>query len=103
MTKQQRPKRPIPPPSRESPPGARRLGPRPLPLHLMSAMTAWLSSRAALPVLMSDWLRSKPESMAPDAPQLSPKLAAAARELAALLADAAPDAFAAALDRELRD
>jgi len=103
MTKQQRPKHPIPPPSRESPPGPRRLGPRPLPLHLMSAMTVWLSSRAALPVLMSDWLRSKPESMAPDAPHLSPKLAAAARELAALLADAAPDAFAAALDRELRD
>jgi polyhydroxyalkanoate synthase len=68
----------------------------------MSAMTAWLSSRAALPVLMSDWLRSKPETGAPAVPQLSPKLAAAARELMALLADVAPDAFAAALDRELR-
>jgi polyhydroxyalkanoate synthase subunit PhaC len=66
-------------------------------------MTAWLSSRAALPVLMSDWLRSKPESTAPDGRPLSPRLAATARELTELLADAAPDAFAAALDRELRE
>jgi polyhydroxyalkanoate synthase subunit PhaC len=69
----------------------------------MSAMTAWLSSRAALPVLMSDWLRSNPDSTAPAGLPLSPKLAAAAHELAELLADAAPDAFAEALNRELRD
>ncbi len=79
-----------------------RLGPRPLPLHLMSAMTAWLSSRAALPVLMSDWLQSKPVLVPPIAPALTQKFAAAARELAGLLADVAPDAFADALDRELR-
>ena len=65
-------------------------------------MTAWLSSRAALPVLMSDWLRSKPALDPQIAPELAQKLTAAAREVAALLADVAPDAFAAALDRELR-
>jgi polyhydroxyalkanoate synthase subunit PhaC len=80
----------------------RRLAPRPLPLHLMSAMTVWLSSRAALPVLMSDWVRSKPASDPPTAPQLTEKLATIAREIAALLADVAPDEFAVALDRELR-
>jgi polyhydroxyalkanoate synthase len=90
-------------PPQQNPPAPRRLAPRPLPLHLMTAMTAWLSSRAALPVLMSDWLRSRPESTAPATPQFSPKLAAAARELVGLLADAQPDAFADALDRELRD
>jgi poly[(R)-3-hydroxyalkanoate] polymerase subunit PhaC len=95
--------RPRPSRSRPGPGAPRRLGPRPLPLHLMSAMTAWLSSRAALPVLMSDWLRSKPECDPPAGPGPSRKLAAAARELAALLADVAPEAFAAALDRELRE
>ncbi len=79
-----------------------RLGPRPLPLHLMSAMTAWLSSRAALPILMSDWLRSKPVVAPQLAPPLTQKFTAAARELAGLLAGVAPDAFADALDRELR-
>jgi polyhydroxyalkanoate synthase len=68
----------------------------------MSAITVWLSSRAALPVLMSDWLRSKPESTAPAGVPLPPRLAAAVRELTDLLADAAPDVFAA-LDRELRE
>src|SRR6185437_8604409 len=57
---------------------------------------------AALPVLMSDWLRSKPASDPQSTPQLTEKLATTAREIAALLADVAPDEFAAALDRELR-
>jgi polyhydroxyalkanoate synthase len=57
-------------------------------------MTVWLSSRAVLPALMNDWLPSKPAH--------APQLTAAVRELAAQLATVAPDAFAAALDRELR-
>jgi polyhydroxyalkanoate synthase subunit PhaC len=67
-----------------------RLGPRPLPLHLMSALTSWFGSAAALPSLKSGWPHSKPE------------LASAARDLAAQLAAVAPEAFSAALDRELR-
>ncbi len=69
---------------------AGRLGPRPLPLHLMNALTSWLSSAAALPSLKNGWPRSKPE------------LASAAQDLAAQLAAVAPEAFSAALDRELR-
>jgi polyhydroxyalkanoate synthase len=60
----------------------------------MSAMTVWLSSRAALPALMNDWLPSKLAH--------APELTGAVRELAAQLAAVAPDAFAAAVDRELR-
>jgi polyhydroxyalkanoate synthase len=67
-----------------------RLGPRPLPLHLMGAMTSWLGSVAALPSLKSGWPRSKPA------------LANAARDLAAQLAAIAPEAFSTALERELR-
>ena len=75
-------------------PGRRRarprpLAPRPLPLHLTSAMTAWLSSRAALPYLRSAWPRSKPE------------LEAARAALAERLAGVAPDRLGAAVDREL--
>src|SRR3546814_10467483 len=33
-----------------SDPAARRLGPRPLPLHLMAAGLTWASSRSALPL-----------------------------------------------------
>jgi len=73
---------------------APRLGPRPLPLHLMSAMTVWLSSRAVSPASMSDWLPSKPGPVR--------ELTTGVRELAAQLAAVAPEAFAAALDRELR-
>jgi len=73
---------------------APRLGPRPLPLHLMSAMTVWLSSRAVSPASMSDWLPSKPGPVR--------ELTTGVRELAAQLAAVAPEAFATALDRELR-
>ncbi len=65
----------------------RRLAPRPLPLHLASALTTWLGSRAALPLLTSGWPGSKPA------------LDKARAELAARLADVAPEDFAAALDR----
>jgi polyhydroxyalkanoate synthase subunit PhaC len=67
-----------------------RQGPRPLPLHLMTAIAAMTSSRAALPLLRSGSLLSRPGF----APEL--------RALQKSLADAAPDALVAALDRELK-
>jgi polyhydroxyalkanoate synthase subunit PhaC len=70
--------------------GPKRLGPRPLPLHLASAATAWASSRAALALLRSGSLPWKPE------------LAAAASALRQSVADVPPDDFAAAVDAELR-
>jgi polyhydroxyalkanoate synthase subunit PhaC len=70
--------------------GLRRLGPRPLPLHLASAATAWASSRAALAPLRNGSLPWKPE------------LAAAASALRRSIADVPPDDFAAAVDAELR-
>src|SRR5216683_78765 len=68
----------------------RRLGPRPLPLHLASAATIWASSRAALAQLRSGSLPWKPE------------LAAAASALRQSVADLPPDDFAVAVDAELR-
>lgn len=67
-----------------------RIGPRPLPLHLMTALASWFGSGAALPLLKSGWPRSKPE------------FASAARDLEAQLAAVVPEAFGAALERELR-
>lgn len=67
-----------------------RLGPRPLPLHLASAATAWMSSRAALPLLNSGLLPWRPE------------LAAAASELRQSLAGVTPEDLAGAVDAELR-
>ena len=67
-----------------------RLGPRPLPLHLASAATLWLSSCAAWPLWRSGSLRLRAE--------LDPH----ARALAESLAGVAPDAFVVALDAELR-
>jgi polyhydroxyalkanoate synthase len=68
----------------------KRLGPRPLELHLGAAMWTWLSSRGALPLLMSGSLPWRPE------------LLPAATELRRNLDAVAPDAFARALDREIR-
>jgi polyhydroxyalkanoate synthase subunit PhaC len=73
--------------SEGSPP---RQGPRPLPLHLLSASGAWLSSRAALPLLRSGSLPLRLE-FAKEATALKESLAAAALER-----------VAHALDRELR-
>lgn len=67
-----------------------RLGPRPLPLHLASAATLWLSSRAALPLLKSGSLPWRPE------------LAPAAQALRQSLASVAAEDFAAAVEAELR-
>lgn len=66
----------------------RRLAPRPLPAHLLSAIGSWLSSRAALPALSSAW----PPSSATGARLLA---------LAAEIEASGPEAVAAALDREI--
>ena len=63
----------------------RRQGPRPLPLHLTAAMLAWTSSLAALPLLRSGSLAWKAE------------LKERANSLAAELANAKPEEFAAAV------
>jgi polyhydroxyalkanoate synthase len=68
----------------------RRLGPRPLPLHLATAATLWTSSHVALPLLKSGSLPWKPE------------LAAAASALRQSVAEIPPDDFALAVDAELR-
>jgi poly[(R)-3-hydroxyalkanoate] polymerase subunit PhaC len=68
----------------------RRQGPRPLPVHLASAATAWTTSRAALPLLKRGSLPWRPE------------LAGAADALRRSLAEIAPEDFADAVDRELR-
>lgn len=69
---------------------APRQGPRPLPLHLASAATLWMSSRAALPLLSNGLLPWRPE------------LAPAAGALRQSLAGVAAEDFAAAVDAELR-
>jgi polyhydroxyalkanoate synthase len=67
-----------------------RMGPRPLPLHLGTAALTWMSSRAALPLLMSGLLPWKPALV---------KEAAALR---ASLDGVDPEAFARALEAEVR-
>ena len=69
---------------------APRQGPRPLPLHLASAATLWMSSRAALPLLRDGLLPWRPE------------LLPAANALRQSLEPVAAEAFAAAVDAELR-
>ena len=68
----------------------RRLGPRPLPVHLAVAAATWGSSLAALPALRNGSLPWK----APLAPR--------AESLRAELANAPPEAFAAAVGAEAR-
>ena len=67
----------------------RRLGPRPLPLHLVAAGLAWTSSRAALPHLRNGSLPWKPE------------LQGRAAALRQSLERVDPEAFATALERQL--
>lgn len=66
----------------------RRLAPRPLPAHLLSATLFWLSSRAALPVLSGGWLPSSATG-------------AKLRALAADIETLGFETVAAALDREI--
>ncbi|MEE8500440.1 MAG: alpha/beta fold hydrolase [Kiloniellales bacterium] len=67
-----------------------RLGPRPLPLHLMAASLAWTGSRAALPLLNSASLPWRPE------------LREAAAALQASLESVDPEAFGRAVERQLQ-
>ncbi|MBM3573034.1 MAG: alpha/beta hydrolase, partial [Alphaproteobacteria bacterium] len=67
----------------------RRLGPRPLPLHLAVAASTWLSSSAALPVLKNGW------------PLWKPALRAAGAELQRSLQSVDNGAFQRAVAREL--
>lgn len=69
---------------------APRLGPRPLALHLGTAASTWLNSLAVLPLLRSGLLPWRPE------------LAAAADELEQKLNGVDPEAFAAAVEVEIR-
>src|SRR5947209_8745493 len=71
----------------------RRLAPRPLPVHLASAMLLWQSSRAGLASLSAGLpLSNRPN---PAEPQL--------QALVAELAQHAPANLSAALDREVFD
>ena len=72
----------------------RRLGPRPLPLHLWLAATTWLGSAAALPLLRRASRGSNRPGAKPDASPFAPLLPS--------LASADPDALASAVDREVR-
>lgn len=74
---------------RKARPRQRRLGPRPLPVHLLSAGTTWSSSLLALPLLKSGLLPWKPE--------IAPRAAA----LAAALDDTIFPDFTAAVEAEL--
>ena len=65
-----------------------RLGPRPLPLHLMAAALTWTSSRAAWPLLSSGSLPWRPG------------LSAAGAALRASLENHDPEAFQAAVERQ---
>ena len=66
-----------------------RLGPRPLPLHLMSAGTVWMSSYLAFAMSRNGSLAWRPE-LAPDAAPLEAALKAVT-----------PEPFLRALDREI--
>jgi poly[(R)-3-hydroxyalkanoate] polymerase subunit PhaC len=86
----------MPPPLRQ--------GPRPLALHLTSAMSAWLSSRGALPLLKNGSRLWRPEFAVQGAALSLALKAAAARSNPAGDGEAAldlDDAFARAVDAEL--
>ena len=68
----------------------RRIGPRPLPLHLAAAFSSFATSQAALPLLRSGLLA------------WSPELARSGRELEKNLAAAGPDDLSRAVETELR-
>ncbi len=85
------------------------MGPRPLPLHLASAMTTWLGSAAALPYLKNGSPHSNKAAAGNGAerPGLMrvpwrPEVRAAAESLAHEVASVDPEAFAAAVGREMR-
>ena len=75
--------------AKQAAPGMLRLGPRPLPLHLMAAGLTWASSRSALPLWSSGSLPWKGEG------------AARAAALRANLKEADLPAFATAVEQEV--
>lgn len=75
----------------------KRLGPRPLPVHLATALWTWTASCAAWPLWRSGWPPSSPARA-----KTAPASAEAARALREEIASADPEAFAAALDRATR-
>lgn len=73
-----------------------RLGPRPLPLHLGTALMTWASSESAWSLLKQGSPTSKPASEVPES------LASLLPEIASLEAKAGPGQFEQALQREIR-
>src|SRR5262245_55909637 len=76
-----------------------RLGPRPLGLHLTTAIAMWLTSANALPLLSSSSAASKPM---PGPAMWHPSLRERGALLAQDLAAADPDALRIAVGREVR-
>src|SRR5271170_4404511 len=72
-----------------------RLGPRPLPLHLGTALMTWASSESAWKLWKPESPNSKPSSAAPET------VAALLPEIAALEARAGAGKFERALEREI--
>jgi polyhydroxyalkanoate synthase len=73
-----------------------RLGPRPLPLHLGTALMTWASSERAWKLLKPGSQNSSPAAAPPES------LAALLPEIGALEALAGPGKFEEALQREIR-
>jgi polyhydroxyalkanoate synthase len=91
------------PPAGPGHPARRRLGPRPLPLHLATAALTWLNSAAALP-----YLRNGSSSSSAPAAATHLRLAwraelkAPAEALERDVAEVDPEAFTHAVGREMR-
>ena len=83
-----------------SPPHPPRLGPRPLPLHLGTALMTWASSESAWKHWKPGSPSSKQTSPAPDAP-VPEAIAALLPEIAALEARSGAGEFERALQREI--
>lgn len=79
--------------------GPSRLGPRPLPLHLMAAGLTWASSRSALPLWNSDSISWKSEAGRAD--PAKDDLAARAQALREKLNGTESATFAEAVEREV--
>ncbi len=98
---------PNPPQDRVRP--HKRTGPRPLPLHLATATLTWLSSAAALPFLKNGSPESPPKELTPANAWTwlatlpwHKTVQSQASQLRQDLADVAPDAFAQAVNLEVR-
>ena len=72
----------------------RRTGPRPLPVHLATALGTWTSSVAASPLWKTGWLPSNPNA---------PAIAARSEQLQRSLAETPTPDFAAAVQRAAAD